>query len=191
MKHFVLLSVILGVAVSACSQEEQDGQQAGGQPPAISLPDEAFTDREGFQQEIAMLMDEYMQLKEALSGQHGESVEQQARALKAHLENIDTDHLTEQSATEWQHLTDVLIEDLEVLTGADTPDGWAAHFYAVTDLFIMITERFTGPGQTLYLQVCDEAFQQSGAHWLSYESDIRNPYDPELRDCGETVTELP
>ncbi len=65
-----------------------------------------------------------------------------------------------------------------------------AHFQVLSDLLYAYAQ-MTDMGVPLYRQYCPMAFENKGAHWLSSESEIMNPYfGDKMLHCGVVKDEF-
>ena len=64
-------------------------------------------------------------------------------------------------------------------------------FQTVSSTMIVMTEKYTPLGKTIYVQHCPMADNNKGADWLSEENEIRNPYfGNSMLTCGEVTKEI-
>lgn len=76
------------------------------------------------------------------------------------------------------------VDALAILAVEDNIDSQREAFQAVTEEMTKLAEGNITSGK-LYFQFCPMAFNNKGAHWLSNEEEIRNPYfGDKMLKCG-------
>ena len=76
------------------------------------------------------------------------------------------------------------VDALAILAVEDDIEGQREAFQAVTDEMTKLAEGNIASGKLFY-QFCPMAFNNKGAHWLSNEEEIRNPYfGDKMLKCG-------
>lgn len=76
------------------------------------------------------------------------------------------------------------------IEGTDDVEKQRKAFYGLSEAFTSVIDGQIASG-TVYKQYCPMAFDFEGAHWLSSEEEIRNPYfGDKMLKCGEVKERL-
>ncbi|MFT5237604.1 MAG: PBP1b-binding outer membrane lipoprotein LpoB [Flavobacteriaceae bacterium] len=125
---------------------------------------------------VAVIFEEYIQLKTALVNTSGENTAAVARSLQAKLIAIDVSEELTKTVQSIAESTDVEIQR-----------------EAFVDLTAGIEKMLEGAlkSGTVYKQYCPMAFGNTGAHWLSNTKEIQNPYfGDKMLKCGRVDAEI-
>lgn len=122
----------------------------------------------------------YMNLKDALVESDSEKAAEQARKMLALLEGQTFSNLPEEKTL------DQMKESLANLAESRSLQEQRDQFRMLSERLISLARPLGSPENPLYLQYCPMANQNTGAYWLSQDSEIRNPYYGEaMLTCGE------
>lgn len=114
------------------------------------------------------LLNEYIELKNALVASDAEKAAESAAALAGDSE-----------ATEAVKTHSTIIAETTNL------DIQREHFYTLSESMYALLKNAGSLNQRVYLQYCPMARDNQGANWLSLESDILNPYFGDaMLTCG-------
>ena len=121
----------------------------------------------------------YYKMKDGLVATDGAAAKQGGMELLAALEGIESDPILEKVKFNAEHIRDT--EDTEHQRG---------HFEVLSDNLFKIVKVSKGSAP-VYQQFCPMAFDNKGAHWLSNEAGIRNPYFGDMMlTCGKVTEEI-
>ncbi|WP_149277200.1 efflux RND transporter periplasmic adaptor subunit [Pareuzebyella sediminis] len=141
-----------------------------------------------FEFAFAAVIRKYIELKDALVASEATSASQAANEL---LESINNMEIEIQG-----NVIGELIKSIK--TGARTIseirniEQQRTIFTSLSEKMVHIVSAFKNINQTIYIQFCPMADENKGAHWLSYDSEILNPYfGTKMLNCGSTVKTLP
>jgi hypothetical protein len=125
---------------------------------------------------IAVIFEEYIQLKTALVNTNSENTAAVAKSLQAKLIAIDASEELTKTVQSIAESTDVEIQ--------------REAFVDLTAGVELMLEGALKAG-TVYKQYCPMAFGNTGAHWLSNTKEIQNPYfGDKMLKCGRVDAEI-
>ena len=125
---------------------------------------------------VALIFEEYIQLKTALVNTNSENTAAVAKSLQAKLIAIDASEELTKTVQSIAESTDVEIQR-----------------EAFVDLTAGVEAMLEGAlkSGTVYKQYCPMAFGNTGAHWLSNTKAIQNPYfGDKMLKCGRIDAEI-
>lgn len=129
----------------------------------------------------------YFQIKDALVKSDAENASIHASQLLAALEKMDMGKLGNEEHLAWMKAEKELKQDAQAL--ADTKK-----IAKQREFFIRLSENIyaliksSKPLDAVYYQYCPMANGGKGAHWLSKENPVKNPYyGSSMLSCGRTV----
>jgi hypothetical protein len=126
-----------------------------------------------------VVLDKYLEIKNALVQTDGESASKAASEL---VESIgdNPDELMQKIRFDAQHIADT-----------ENTDHQRDHFNTLSDNIYQWVKATEGNEQKLYRQYCPMAFDNQGAYWLSAEKEVNNPYfGDKMLHCGSVKEEL-
>ena len=168
-----ILLVLLSVT-SACSggSNEQDRQAQVNQ----SNPENAKSDSNS---ELSEIISAYLQLKEALVNDDQKGVAKPGQTLQNLLQKRSEEVLR----TALMHTVELnKSQDLAVQR---------QHFLPLSRAIIEYLKAQDGIDQTLYVQYCPMAFDNTGGEWVSDSKDVFNPYfGASMLRCGAVKSEI-
>jgi len=171
----IALSVTAIFAFSSCGNKKKVEESENSSPSTAPVANEQQADETGItfsDDRIAMVFDEYQQMRISLINSNYKEVQEKASALGLKLTD---DYFDLESIV------------LNVSTAQNIEKQRELFAQLTTTLEPIIKESLNGG--TVYKQFCPMAFKNKGGYWLSDASEIYNPYfgDKMLR-CGK-VTE--
>jgi Cu(I)/Ag(I) efflux system membrane fusion protein len=140
-----------------------------------------------FQEQLRIVFDEYIVLKDALiKGDNQKSIQASSMMLKK-LNKVDMKLLKGNAHNTWMELSKKLKTYTQSLSAAKDLKVQREYFKPLSSNFIMAVEKF-GINLEVYNQFCPMADNNTGGHWLSLEDKVLNPYfgDAMLK-CGEVT----
>jgi hypothetical protein len=125
---------------------------------------------------VAVIFEEYIQLKTALVNTNGENTAAAAKSLQAKLIAI--------------YGSEELINTVQSIAKSNDVEIQRAAFVNLTAGVELMLEGALKSG-TVYKQYCPMAFGNTGAHWLSNSKEIQNPYfGDKMLKCGRVDAEI-
>ena len=160
-------------------QEDSDNQGGSGKMMAENAGNNATN----------TIIDNYLQLKNALVADDQEAAAQAGGKLVGEFENFDKSNY---SSEEQQELTDIIEDAKEHAEhiAESAIDHQREHFDILSkDVIDMIA--ITGTNKKLYQDFCPMYNNNKGAQWLSASKEIQNPYfGSKMMDCGKIQKEI-
>jgi len=144
-----------------------------------------------FQGQLKDLVDDYISLKNALVLGENNNAHRISKELVVTLADVNMKLLTDaQSHTAWMEIEKLLNKESLALSKTTKIDKQRAHFLNLSIAMTKAVQHF-GINQKVYQQFCPMADDDKGASWLSFESEIKNPYFGKVMlNCGNTVSEI-
>jgi membrane fusion protein, copper/silver efflux system len=120
------------------------------------------------------VMAQYFLLKDALVASDAREAALGAAAMNREMDALDI--TPEGHEAHINNIVSEMQDDLSHIAETSDLEHQRAHFESVSDKLYEII-KMTGVHEgTIYRQYCPMAFNDNGAHWLSTEREIRNPY---------------
>lgn len=171
------------------NHEHHEGMAHGDNMPAtdkivVETPD--YTSVEGpVKEQIAALVNSYLQLKDNLVASNGQKVQNDAQSVMATADKIEFSALQgEQKSFAEEKLNEVKQSAANMGESADLT-AQRGQLELLSEATFALSKAFGAAGQTLYYQHCPMANNDKGAYWLSSNEEIRNPYFGEkMLKCG-------
>ena len=144
-----------------------------------------------FKQQLGVLLQSYLELKEALvKGQQKESNSSVEDFLK-YLEELQGEDLSGDAKAYWTARQQALKSSAEDLKDAASLEAQREEFILFSEEMIKTIVVFGLNNQTIFVDHCPMANSDKGAYWLSDIENIRNPYFGDaMLTCGEIVKEI-
>lgn len=135
------------------------------------------------------IVNDYLQLKDALVADNIEEAAQAGKNLVTAFEGFNMNEYTAEQQQELREIIEDAKEHAEHITMSDMAHQ-REHFDILSvDLADMLA--ITGSPKTLYQQFCPMYNNNKGAIWLSASEEIRNPYfGQKMLNCGEVQKEI-
>src|SRR5699024_5516111 len=147
----------------------------------------------GGRQDLSAALEAYIALKDDLI----EGKPEEIRSSLAHLQSVAGD-LGEREdlssfSSDWNSHVKNFKSHLGLLLKEKDVEGWRTAFSPFSQVMIHWVLEFGNPGKSeIFVQHCPMANDDEGGDWLSYDSNIRNPYYGEaMMACGVTTEALP
>ncbi len=144
-----------------------------------------------FQQQLDLLVRDYLQLKDALvEGQAEESLKFTKQFAQT-LQQIKATGMAGEAESFWQEKKKFLLQHSE--EGLNTTDlkKQRENFVYLSEALIKTVAAFGTGDKTIYVDYCPMANSDKGAYWLSDVAEIRNPYYGDaMLTCGEIVEQI-
>ena len=165
--------------MSEGSEMMEDGEQTSEEMPGSENQDS----------QTGIIINDYLELKDALVADNSEGAAQAGESLVTAFENFDRSGY---EAAEQQELTEIIESAKEHADHISYSDmaHQREHFELMSiDMVDMLA--ITGSPETLYQQFCPMYNDNKGGIWLSTSEEIRNPYfGQSMLSCGEVQKEI-
>lgn len=179
MKPIVTAVIICLILAMSCGGNNSEPQQTAA---SAAVPD-------GLRAQLDLLVEVYLELKDALVTSEPEIARQKANALRIVFSNIPSGDLSGELAARWQELSRQLNQSAQELEESGDLAEQRIVFAKLAGPMIRLTKTFGPLGKKVYVQHCPMALDGKGADWLSYVREIKNPYlGYDMQTCG-TVTD--
>ena len=137
-----------------------------------------------FQQRFEQSLTTYYKMKDAFVAGDASKVSALSKEVLGKLKAIST---TDLSTMEAAHVKQSL-RMLEAISENDNIENQREHLVILNENLVAIAMNLESPSNVIYVQKCPMANNNSGALWLSNNTEIRNPYygDAMLK-CGSVI----
>ena len=162
---------------------EETSLKVNNNPSAINERIKVST---GFQNQLKIVFNTYISLKNALVKDDSKIVEEKAKEMLVNLNQIDMKLLTDKNAhNHWMQIEKELKSYANSISGTTNIKKQRNHFKQLSSHLTSSIQLF-GINEKVYNQFCPMADNNKGAYWLSKEEQVLNPYfgDAMLK-CGE------
>lgn len=163
------------------SGEDHTGHQdmdMGGQGAEI---------KDEFREQLQVVYDRYIGLKDALVASDTEEAGKQAQRLESELDAVNMGLLEGVAHMNWMKQLEKLKREAGKIANNQVLDEQRLAFAAFNDAFYESLKTFGLHHGTVYYQYCPMARGDKGAYWFSNIKEIKNPYFGEMMlSCGET-----
>jgi Cu(I)/Ag(I) efflux system membrane fusion protein len=188
MKSFLPLSLLILVISIGCSPSEQEQAQQEERRQQMQM--QFVESNQEFNDQISVVLDRYMDLKNALVDSDAESAKVHANSLKSEAERVDPEGLNQESLALWFSYSEIISNGSEELIREDDVDEQRYHFEFISEVMIEMIKTFRPVDYTIYHQSCPMV-RGGTADWLSREEQIANPYHGDrMMRCGEIIERI-
>ena len=141
---------------------------------------------EEFQEQLKVVFNDYINLKDALVKEDSKSTSRSATRLLNDLSKVDMKLLSDNNAhTHWMSLEGGIKSSTTSISKASNIKAQRDHFKNLSSHLINAIQLF-GINEKVYLEFCPMADNNNGAYWLSKEEKVINPYfGSAMLTCGE------
>lgn len=143
-----------------------------------------------FQKQLNEVFQAYIQVKNALVDDNVKNTQKAAEKTLKNLKNVDMNQLKNKKAhEEWMSIQKKIKKSSEAIANATEIEEQRDHFKELSDNMAIGIQLF-GINKEVYHQYCPMK-NTNGAHWLSLENEIENPYyGAAMLNCGEIIDTL-
>lgn len=140
---------------------------------------------------VQQLFDRYFLLKDALVKDDLTTAKKQAGELKKAFENTGMSLFTGKAHDHWMRHSGAAVEALNMLAAATDIEGARKYFKPLSGQMVALAKAFGPFGETVYVQHCPMADNNTGADWLSLDEQIKNPYfGDKMLKCGSVTATI-
>ncbi|GAA0886926.1 hypothetical protein GCM10009120_55250 [Sphingobacterium siyangense subsp. cladoniae] len=139
---------------------------------------------------FALLTNPYFALKDALVKTDAVAAAAQAAAFQAAIKAVDMNKLSHDEHTVWMKVMNKLATDAAGITKNKDVAKQRVAFASLSNTLyeLLRVSKVDGP---IYYQHCPMFNEGKGAHWLSKENAVKNPFfGAQMISCGSTVETL-
>ena len=137
---------------------------------------------------VKQLFDLYFPLKDALVKDDLTTVKKQAADLKKSFDKTSMSLFTGEAHNHWMNHSAAAVEALNKIAVARDVEEARKYFKPLSGQMVALAKAFGPFGETVYVQHCPMADNNTGADWLSLDKEIRNPYfGDKMLKCGSVA----
>lgn len=138
-----------------------------------------------FKQQLALVVESYFALKDALVETDSIAANKGAKDFRTQLQEVEMHLLTAAAHDYWMQQSKALNSHADNLSSNHSIEAQRKQFGFLSSTLIETVKVLGSTNKELYVQHCPMAFDFEGADWLSQESQIRNPYyGDQMLTCG-------
>jgi len=187
MKYFLLLFTILFLTTGCSPNEREEAQQEQRQQ---QLQSQFIQSTSAFDGQLADLLEQYFELKDALVDTDAESAAEQSESLHQFLNDIDPAGLSSETLTIWETYSRSLTDESIRIANEKDIEEQRLYFETLSEAMIDLVKTFRPVRYTVYHQSCPMV-RGGSADWLSREEEIANPYHGDrMMRCGEIIERI-
>jgi hypothetical protein len=136
---------------------------------------------------LSAVLSTYIELKNALAKDDGNSASINAKELFKAISNVPMDKFTPDQYKVWMKYNEKLSYDAEHIKSTTETEHQREHFVSLSKNMYELIKAFNTNIFTIYYQFCPMANDNKGAYWLSEKEKISNPYmGKQMPGCGST-----
>lgn len=177
-KNLILILLITAFAIS-CKNDKKQSEPEVVTVETVKQKKEytaAKMEAEFNDPKVAVIFEEYIQLKTALVNTNSENTATVAKSLQAKLIAIDAGEEVIKTVQSIAEASDIEVQREAFVDVTAAVEG------------MLVGKLKSG---TIYKQFCPMAFGNTGAHWLSNTKEIQNPYfGDKMLKCGRVAAEI-
>ena len=144
-----------------------------------------------FSQQLGAVLAPYLKVKNAFVASDVQAVSIRINDFSAALKKIDMALLKGNAHMKWMEKLKRMEKSVKLMQTSSDIEIQRASFSQLTDALYLSIKTFGVEGLQAYYQFCPMAFDNKGAHWISREEQISNPYlGEQMLRCGETKETL-
>lgn len=137
--------------------------------------------------QLTKVFDSYFSLKDALVKTDGNAASVKAQGLLTAIQAVKMEKLPMEVHTVWMKILNDVKQETEHISAAKEIAQQRTNFMNLSKNMHALLKA-AKPAEAVYYQFCPMANDGKGAHWLSKESNIKNPYyGSQMLTCGSTV----
>lgn len=146
-----------------------------------------------FGKALSPVFAKYLDLKQALAGEHAEAAANHAKKLIETVRGLDVDALEPKAHSAWKRLSGKMLRSLEVVSQTPSIHVQREAFRKISEIAATVALGAWPVIETpIYLYRCRTAFGEKGAYWLEGGRSFENPYTGKAPSpCGELVSRIP
>ncbi|WP_333865040.1 DUF3347 domain-containing protein [Sphingobacterium sp.] len=139
---------------------------------------------------VARLTDSYFALKDALVKTDAVAAAAQAETFRAAIKAVDMNKLTHAEHTVWMKVMNNLDADAAIIVKNKDVAKQRVAFASLSNALYELL-KVSKLDRPIYYQHCPMFNEGKGAHWLSKENAVKNPFfGAQMISCGSTVETL-
>ncbi|MBF9252202.1 DUF3347 domain-containing protein [Pontibacter sp. 172403-2] len=183
---------IAAIALTACNGGNNNAEESNAASTAVTQTEQQANSAETVAATpINGVVDDYLQLKNALAADNGQEAASAGNELMDALKELGASSLTPEQKQVYDEVQEDAIEHAEHIgMNADNIEHQREHFDIISQDMYDLVKAFDGV-QKLYVDYCPMYNDNKGATWLSATEEISNPYlGSAMPTCGEVKEEI-
>ena len=149
------------------------------------LPDFTSTTPVEFKNQLILVLDDYLLIKDALVQSNSKLAAEKSKLLINSMEKVDMQLVTGESHNFWMKQMKSIAVNTKRITETKDVSEQRVFFNTLSNSIIKATKSFGVKEGTYYVQYCPMAGNDKGASWISKEAIVKNPYfGDEMLTCG-------
>lgn len=167
------------------------GHNHGGSSPSAAAPAKPMEVSKQATAAVKQLFDLYFPLKDALVKADLATAKKQAGDLKNAFEKTSMGLFTGEAHNHWMNHSAAAVEALNKIAVARDMEEARKYFKPLSGQMVALAKAFGPFGETVYVQHCPMADNNTGADWLSLDEQIKNPYfGDKMLKCGSVTATI-
>ncbi len=167
------------------------GHNHGGSSPSAAAPAKPMEVSKQATAAVKQLFDLYFPLKDALVKADLVVAKKQAGDLKKAFDKTSMSLFTGEAHNHWMNHSAAAIEALNKIAVARDVEEARKYFKPLSGQMVALAKAFGPFGETVYVQHCPMADNNTGADWLSLDEQIKNPYfGDKMLKCGKVTATI-
>lgn len=167
------------------------GHQHGGSSPSAAAPVMQMEVSKQAKSAVKQLFDLYFPLKDALVNDDLSTAKKQAADLKKVFDKTSMSLFKGDAHNHWMNHSAAAVEALNKIAVAQDVEEARKYFKPLSGQMVALAKAFGPFGETVYVQHCPMADNNTGADWLSLDEQIHNPYFGEkMMKCGSVTATI-
>ncbi|MBS1689794.1 MAG: DUF3347 domain-containing protein [Bacteroidetes bacterium] len=196
MRHLYLIFFVASLSIISCnSNTNNNTKNTSDTSAAKAIPATAPTSKlnEAGTQKLTTMLADYYGLKNAMLSLDATKADSFAKKLNASTADMQAYAAKDTASRQISPYLDSMNTGLQQIAAIKDPSckRQQVPFSKVSDQLFAILKKTELRNANIYLQHCPMALEEKGAHWLSNETEIKNPYFPKtMIDCGDLEDSL-
>lgn len=183
-KMIILCLALMSKAVFA--QHDHGGGQSPHMHANPKKETHAYRAAPMFQKQLADVFMASLALKDAFVSADTAKIRAAVPEIKNSLSKADITLLNDEPLMDWMSYLKTLNESTDQIANSTDLSVQRKAFASFSDALYKSIKLLGMGGMTAYYAYCPNANNNSGAYWLSYSQEIRNPYlGNEMLSCGK------
>ncbi|WP_114781343.1 DUF3347 domain-containing protein [Botryobacter ruber] len=153
----------------------------------VNAPDYSAADA-AFKKQLAQLLDQYMNVKDALVASDATAAKKAANTIAATAKALPLASLQDADQKDFaQEHTEKIRKTASGIASTGDIKTQREQLEGLSEAVFALTKAFDATENTLYYQHCPMALNNKGGYWLSSSKEISNPYfGAKMLKCGST-----
>lgn len=179
------LSLLLPVFLTA--QHHQEGKMENHDMGKM----QKYEVSQDFQNQLKGVFKTYIDLKDAMVASDAGQATEKAKIMIRQLKKVDGSSLDKDADKAWTKWSATINGELAEIQSKEDIKAQRMAFSDISDAMYHSVKSFGLEDLDAYYQFCPMAKSGKGAHWMSEDKAIKNPYyGSKMMKCGKTVEEL-